>query len=89
MNPKLTAVLIVSVTVAVVALAVSSVYSAYVASQNRKNSCNSRALVLDVLHDVIVDATTPRPGQVLTRKQAIAIATFQAKAFTRIDQARC
>lgn len=74
---------------AVLLLGFTSSYSAYVASTNHRNSCTSRALVLDTLHDLIVLATTPKIGQRLSAEQVREITAFQSAAFTRINQARC
>ncbi len=89
MNPKLTASLIVSVTAAIVLLALTSTYSAWVSSTQHNKSCASRALILDTFHDVIQLAFTPQPGQTLTAMQVKRIQAFEASAFARIDQARC
>lgn len=89
MNPKLMAGLISAMVIAIVALAISSVYSAYVASTNHHNSCARTGLILDTFHDVIELAFTPQPGQTLTAKQVAGIQAFEQAAFSRIDQARC
>lgn len=73
----------------VVLLSASSAYSAWVSSQNHRNSCTSRGLVLDIVHDVIKLALTPDAGQTLTSVQVQRITSFEASAFARIDQGRC
>lgn len=74
---------------AVLVLAFSSGYSAYVASTNHRNFCARTDLVLDTLHDIIVLAFTPQPGQKITALQVRQIEGFESAAFARIDQARC
>lgn len=89
MNPKLMAGVISAVCVSILVLAVASVYSAWVASNNHHNSCARTDLILDTFHDVIILALMPAPGQTFDAQKVAAIATFESKAFTRIDQARC
>lgn len=89
MNPKLVAILIVSVAVSIGALAAASVYGSWVASNNHNAYCHRTDLVLDTLHDVIQLAFTPQPGQTLTASQVTSIQAFESRAFARIDQARC
>lgn len=89
MNPRGLVAILTSFAAAIVLLAATSTYSAYVSSTNHKNSCSSRGLILDTFHDVILDAFAPAPGETVTAKQAAGIEAFEAKAFARIDQARC
>lgn len=89
MNPRGLIPILISFVAAIVLLAGTSTYSAYVSSTNHKNSCTSRGLILDTFHDVIQLAFTPQPGQTLTAKQVAGIQSFEAVAFARINQARC
>lgn len=89
MNPKLMATLIVSVAVAIIALAVSSVYSAYVASTNHHNSCLSRDKVVDGVEKVITYALTPKPGTTVKASQVTAAQNFEKASGAILDQARC
>lgn len=82
-------IILAAAMVAVLLLAGTSTYSAYVSSTSHKNSCARTDLILNTFHDVIALAFTPAPGQTLTAKQATAIQAFEGKAFPRIDQARC
>lgn len=89
MNPKLLSGLVIAVVCSIVLLALSSIYSSYVAANNHHNNCARADLILDTLHDVIQLAFTPQPGQILTAKQVMQIQSFETSAFARIDRARC
>jgi hypothetical protein len=80
---------IAATAVSVFVLAFSSVYSAWVAANNHHTYCTRTDVILDTFHDVIQLAFTPQQGQVLTAKQVASIQAFEARAFARIDQARC
>lgn len=81
--------IVLALTVAVVVLAATASYSAYISSTNHHNSCARSDLILDTLHDVILLAFTPQKGQTVTAAQERQIGSFELAAFQRIDQARC
>lgn len=81
--------ILVILAIAVIVLAGTSSYSAYVASQNHRNSCNSRTVVLDAVHDVLQIFLTPQPGQRFTATQVQRITGLETAAYARINQARC
>lgn len=80
MNPRGLVAILASFAAAIVVLAVTSTYSAYVSSTNHKNSCASRAIVITF---------TPASGQTLTPHQVAGIQAVESKAFIRLDQALC
>lgn len=82
-------ILVVAAAFAILLLSGTSTYSAYVSSTSHRNSCTSRNLVLDTLHDVVQDAFAPAPGQTLTAAQVSQIQAVTTKLYARIDQARC
>lgn len=74
---------------AVLVLGFASTYSAWVSSTNHHASCARSDVILDTLHDVILLAFTPAPGQKVTAAQERQIGSFELAAFQRIDQSRC
>ncbi len=72
--------------VAVFAAFLLSAWSLYASHQQ---ACESRNTAFDVLHDVLIIATTPTPGQKVTAEQQAQIARFRQQVFARIDAARC
>ncbi len=89
MNPKLTAALVVSVTVAIVLLAVTSTYSAWVSSKQHHNSCLARAASADALDQLITFVFTPKAGTTQTVAQVQATQRFETQAFAIVDKQRC
>lgn len=81
--------ILVALSAAVLVLAFTAIYGAYVSASNHRETCASRQLVLNTLHDVIQLAFTPAPGQVLTADQVKQIQSFEATAYARINEARC
>lgn len=89
MRTGLPAYLAIATTVAVLLLAATSSYSAWVSSTNHTHSCARNDLILDAFHDVIVLALTPQPGTSLKAAQVKQIEAFETVAFARLNQARC
>lgn len=81
--------MLVALAVAVLLLAITSTYSSWQAANAHHNSCNSRGLIVDAIHDVIVRAVTPDPKQVLTVTQVKRIQSFENYSFARLDRALC
>jgi len=75
--------------VLVLALVAALVIQGFAGRQRREDICARENAALTVLHDVIVLAMTPPPGKRLSPAQVKAITAFEAKAFARIDSARC
>jgi hypothetical protein len=88
-RPHALQAILAALTFAIILNSLTSAYSAHVTASNRHASCARTDLILDSLHDVILLALTPEPGQKLTSAQVRTIASFEAKAFARIVQARC
>lgn len=80
---------VLAATMAILVQAGTSIYSAYVASTNHRTYCTRTGVIIDSFEDVIVLALTPKPGQILTATQTTQIASFETKAFARLDKARC
>lgn len=74
---------------AVLVLAFTSSYSAWVSSTNHHNSCARSDVILDTLHDLILLAFTPQHGEKVTAAQEQQVGQFELAAFARIDQSRC
>jgi hypothetical protein len=89
MNPKLITGLVLAVTVAIVALSISSVYSAYVASTNHHNSCLSRDKVVDAIEGLVAYALTPKPGTTVSAAQVKTSQAFERASNEILDKARC
>lgn len=72
-----------------VAVIAAFALAAWSFSASHQQACKSRATTLNVIHDVLVIATTPRPGQTLTPERKRDLAEFRKAVFARIDNARC
>lgn len=65
------------------------VFSAWSLYASHSQACASRNTTLDVIHDILLVSTTPRPGQHVPPDQVAQLVAFRAAMFARIDLARC
>ena len=80
---------IVLLSLIVALLSAALVVQGFEGRARRHDICHSLNTAMDVMHGLVVDASTPPPGKTLTTEQVRAITVFQTKAFALIDSARC
>ncbi len=83
-------VVLAALAFAVILLAATSSYSAWVSSNQHRNSCRSRAIILDAFSDILVAAqaqTDGDPAKPIAEKMASD--KFVAASIIRLNRARC
>jgi hypothetical protein len=82
--------ILASLALAVILLAATSSYSAWVSSSQHRNSCTSRGVILDAFDDVLIAAqaqTDDDPAKSAAEKMASD--KFVASSIVRLNRARC
>ncbi len=83
-------VVLAALAFAVILLALTSTYSAWVSSNQHRNNCHSRAMILDAFDDVLLAAqaqTDGNPAKPIAEKMASD--KFVAASIIRLNRARC